>query len=76
MNPEKLMSGDFTPPDFNFGAHDWIIKPIRKLLGLMINKCFLNTQTRNPPAMQVWIFFYFYLIQTSLIREIKKKSSV
>jgi hypothetical protein len=29
---------------FNICAHDWIIKPRRKLLGLMINKCFLNTQ--------------------------------
>jgi len=53
----------------------WIIKPSRRLLGLMINKCFLNTQILNPPAMQVRIFFFnFYLIQTSLIREIKKKS--
>ena len=45
-----------------FDPGNWIIKPRRKLLGLMINKCFLNTQIENPPAMQACIFF---LISTS-----------
>jgi hypothetical protein len=40
----KNLGLEILPPDFNFGAHDWIIKPSRSLLGLMINKCFLNTQ--------------------------------
>ena len=40
-----------------FDPENWIIKPCRKLLGLMINKCFLNTQIGNPPAMQACIFF-------------------
>ena len=45
MYPEKTYVWRFSPPDFNICAHDWIIKPRRNLLGLMINIGLLNTQT-------------------------------